>query len=1014
MKTIFTFILSLVLAVPVITAQSYYDDFESYNVNDYLANSSSVWTTWNNAPGTSEDVQVTNSDAFSGQNSIYFESMWGGGPQDVVLPFGGLHTTGHFRFTSKWKVSSNTGAYFNFQGGASTGSTWALDVYMYDWGYLDVGGYIFVPYPQDQWFELVIDIDLDQNRWEVFLDGVSQGYFTNWISAVSYLDLYSLFGPTEFWVDDVGYCKDYACNPDISMDEVSIAPSPLCSNHPADVTVKLTNNGPDAAKNIVLGLDLAGQPRISRTLELNGLGVGRDTTITIPGLFKTNRTGSNLQVFAVNASRDRFEDNDTNFVSLDVLPSPSGFDLVQGSVFQGRFNSGSTPDLIEAGKTNTYRLVPSGSFSNSNYGSAWSIPTVEAYTSGGVLVPSSDYTVTYPNGSTSGQIDFTGSDTWMDSVITFNLSVKNVPNGCDSTVTRVIRVVPTPKVNFAPPATICLGDEVNFQNLSTIHSGNNTYKWYFGDGDSSDFDNAFHEYMTEGTYNVKLVATSHPWGIIKDTIITVTVNEIPDVKFRANNKCEGTAVEFQNQSTVGNGTLTYDWDFGDASAHSNALNPTHMYSLAGGYKVTLLAVANGCSAILTKNAYSFAKPVANFVAPSVPVCAKSEVILDNTSTLASGKLGALWTFDDGDISSMINGVHRFKTAGTYNVRLLAISEFECKDSIIKPVIIKASPEPDFTGNQYCGKMPTTFTNTTVEDVPNPVYTWTFSDNFTSNQKNVTRSWPYEGPFKATLRADYSNGCSGTTTKDFTIFIQPKADFNVVDICSGQTAQFVNKSSGDRAGMEFDWDFGNGQFSNIMAPSNLYNPAQTTTYTITLVVSYPQACRDTVRKNITVSESPICDFTYKSLGFLNTQFTPANTSYSKYEWFFGEGGTSEQTSPLYKYDYTGNFSVTLKATNAAGCICETTKKVSANTAVNTLSIANGISIFPNPNNGVFTVRNSAEQGMKVEVLSVLGSKVLSRTSDGPEMVINLADHAKGIYLVKVTINGMTSTTKVTVN
>jgi PKD repeat protein len=1014
MKTIFTFIFSFVLAIPVMTAQSFYDDFESYNVNDYLGNSSSVWTTWSNAPGTSEDVQISNSSAASGQNSIYFESQWGGGPQDVVLPFGGLHTTGHFKFTSKWKVTGKTGAYFNLQGAASVGSTWALDVYMYDDGYIDFGGYIYTTYPQDQWFEIVIDIDLDQNVWEVFIDGVSQGSFTNWVSRVSHLDIYPLFSDTKFWVDDVSYCKDYACNPDISIDEILIDPSPLCSNHEADVTLKVTNNGPEAAKDFTFGLDLKGQPRINRRITMNGLGVGLDTTIIIPGMFKTNMNGTNLQIYGVNASRDRFEDNDTNMVTLDVLPSPSGFEFVKGSTFQGRFDVGVAPDLIEAGKTNSYELVPSTGFTNANYSSAWSIPSVIAVTESGMVVPSSDYTVTYPSGSTNGKLIFTGSDTYMDSIITFMMTVKNLPNGCDSVVKRKIRIVPTPKVNFKLPPSICLGDDIPFENLSSVHSGTNLYKWFFDDGDSSDADNPFHEFTTAGFYDIKLIATSQPWGIVRDTTITIKVSEIPDVKFRANNKCQGIAVEFQNQSSVSSGTMTYDWDFGDGSSHSLAKDPSHLYASPGGYKVTLKVDANGCQALLVKNAYMFARPVADFVAPATPVCSKTQVELENTSTLASGRMGALWTFGDGGLSTMAKGLHTYQASGTYMVKLLSISEFECKDSVTKQVVIKPSPEPNFVGNQFCGKIPTVFTNTTSEALPNPVYNWTFSDNYTSNLKHVTRSWPYEGPFSATLKADYSNGCSGTTTKDFTVYIQPKADFNVDDICSGETARFVNKSQGDRAGMVFDWDFGDSDSSSDMAPSNMYNPPVTTTYTVTLVVSYPQACSDTVRKSITVSESPVCDFTYKTLGFLNTEFTPSIGTYAKYEWFFGEGGTDIISHPKYQYTYAGNFNVTMRATNAAGCTCEVTKKVAATTSVKSLNTANGISIYPNPNNGTFTVKNVNNESMNVEVFTILGSKIFSRATDGGEMKVSLDDHAKGIYLVKVTMNGITSTSKVTVN
>ena len=52
-------------------------------------------------------------------------------------------------------------------------------------------------------------------------------------------------------------------------------------------------------------------------------------------------------------------------------------------------------------------------------------------------------------------------------------------------------------------------------------------------------------------------------------------------------------------------------------------------------------------------------------------------------------------------------------------------------------------------------------------------------------------------------------------------------------------------------------------------------------------------------------------------------------------------------------------------------------------------------------------------MKVEVFNVLGEKVYSANANDGNLIVNLNDAAKGIYLVKVTINGVTTTSKITV-
>ena len=703
-------------------------------------------------------------------------------------------------------------------------------------------------------------------------------------------------------------------------------------------------------------------------------------------------------------------------LTVTVKPRPIGADVAKGTPFNGQYNVGDNtkPDVAEIGKTITYEMIPPTGFSNSGHGSTWIINNVIARTRYGVTVPTSEYVATPPTGGNPGTIAFTPTSAFLDSFITFSTNYSDLgPHFCDSTIKRTVVVAPTPKPSFKFPASICLGDAVLFDNTTTIHSGNASYTWYFDDGDSSDLQSPVHEYKAPGTYNVKLIAKSFPWNVLADTTITVEVGELPDVKFRANNKCQGLAVTFQNQTTVANGILTYEWDFGDNTAISTQTNPSHLYSTPGGYRVTLKASANGCVSTLVKNAYMFARPVANFSAPIAPICARTEVPLPNTSTIALGEQGAFWVFGDGANSTQYDGLHAYTTPGTYNVKLLAVSEFDCKDSITKPVTIKATPSPEFSGNQFCEKIPTIFTNTTFEEVPSPSYEWKFSDNYTSNFKNVTRSWPYEGPFTATLKATYSNGCTDQISKSFSVLRQPKAAFNVMDICSGETADFENVSTGDRGNIQYFWDFGNGTYSNTAAPTRLYNPSTTTTFTVALVASYAGGCSDTARKTITVSESPICDFTFQNLGFLNSKFTPSNTSYSKYEWFFGEGGTSSDMTPNYQYLYSGNFKVTMRATNSAGCECEITKFYSANTSVSDIAAGNGISIYPNPNTGNFNISNADNSPMKVEIFNVLGAKVYSKTSADGTLAVSLEDNAKGIYLVKVTINGFTSTYKITV-
>ena len=191
-------------------SQSFSDDFESYTAGSKLGPQSPNWTTWSNADGGTEDVNVVTSSAHSGTKSIYFSSTSStGGPADVVLPFAGPHTQGIFEFKAWFKVPTAKSAYFNFQAENAIGTTWAMDCYMNADGSININNgsttYVTASYPQNQWYQLKIKANLSTNFWEVFVDSTSVGSFSNPTNKIASIDIYPANAVASFWVDDVSY-----------------------------------------------------------------------------------------------------------------------------------------------------------------------------------------------------------------------------------------------------------------------------------------------------------------------------------------------------------------------------------------------------------------------------------------------------------------------------------------------------------------------------------------------------------------------------------------------------------------------------------------------------------------------------------------------------------------------------------------------------------------------------------------------------------------------------------------
>ena len=111
----------VVLAVSFLgtaSAQIFTDDFESYALGSYIGPQSTEWRTWSaTGEGTAEDVQTTNNQASSGTQSIYFSSTSAnGGPQDVVLDFGVMYSSGVFSYSSDFYVNAGKNSLLQFSG----------------------------------------------------------------------------------------------------------------------------------------------------------------------------------------------------------------------------------------------------------------------------------------------------------------------------------------------------------------------------------------------------------------------------------------------------------------------------------------------------------------------------------------------------------------------------------------------------------------------------------------------------------------------------------------------------------------------------------------------------------------------------------------------------------------------------------------------------------------------------------------------------------------------------------
>src|SRR6266700_546643 len=230
--------------------------------------------------------------------------------------------------------------------------------------------------------------------------------------------------------------------------------------------------------------------------------------------------------------------------------------------------------------------------------------------------------------------------------------------GATSSKSALIHVTgpppPTLTANFTANPTSGQGPllvQFTDQSTGTITAWN----WDFGDGSAhSSVQNPSHTYNSVGDFTATLTITGSGGATSsKSTVIHVTAPPPPSANFTAN-PTSGQApltVQFTDQST---GTVTaWDWNFGDGSAHSSIQNPSHTYTSAGDFTVTLIVSCfgnpNSSKSMVIHVTAPPPPPSASFTAN--PTSGQAPLMVQFTDQSTGTVTAWNWNFGDGSAHS---------------------------------------------------------------------------------------------------------------------------------------------------------------------------------------------------------------------------------------------------------------------------------------------------------------------------------------------------------------------------
>ncbi|MBX2907528.1 MAG: PKD domain-containing protein [Taibaiella sp.] len=244
---------------------------------------------------------------------------------------------------------------------------------------------------------------------------------------------------------------------------------------------------------------------------------------------------------------------------------------------------------------------------------------------------------------------------------------------------------------------------------------------------------------------------------------------------------------------------------------------------------------------------------------------------------------------------------------------------------IGPVTCNITAGPSTSG---CAPLTVNFVNTTTNGL---TFLWNFGDGSpTVTTFAPTHTYTAGGTFTVTLTSTNENACFKTTDTAFLIIsvdtnkLHPDFTYQITDSCGPFIAAFTNTSTTNitTGAPTYVWHFGDGAtFAGDIPPPHNY--ADTGYYTVMLIMSHPDACKtpDTVQKKIHIfytlvsAEAELPDTLCLGATFRPTGGMKNATSVN---WTFGDGGTSTETLPSYKYMAPGTYTVTVVAANPGTC------------------------------------------------------------------------------------------------
>ena len=543
---------------------------------------------------------------------------------------------------------------------------------------------------------------------------------------------------------------------------------------------------------------------------------------------------------------------------------------------------------------------------------------------------------------------------------------------CTALATVPATVYATPVIApVASPTLICLGGS------STLSAqGATTYSW--SSSSQTVFTPTF--VVTPSAPGISTYTITKANSNCADTkVISVITNSLPGVFTLAS---PGLVCALQPATISVAGGQSYTWTAPGTPTYN--FNGASVIVYPQTSTLYTVAASDGtCITVTTLSLSVDPNPTISIASTSPSVCLGQSVTLT-----ASGGNSYTWTTPSGTLTgSPIQVAPAVATAYT----LTGSNSFGCTAEANQVVLVFSIPNVGINVGKavVCNGGVSTLTASGAGS-----YTW--SANANSALTPVAAINPtalVTGPvIYSVTGADAVTGCTGTQTTMVTVYIPTFAVTGNTNTCQGGMVTLTGAGASS-----YTWNTGSGSqvsqalTATVTAPAVYTVNASATSSQVTCSSSQTIAVGINANPNVTAvaERTTICKGE-----FVEIRANGATT----YTWQ-SSGASNGATLTVSPQNLTNNYVVT--GTDANGCVGTGTTQVKVSLCTDFAelnSTSNGLGIYPNPNNGEFTIQYDAP--LNLLLINQLGQVIRTLSlSEANGYKVSITDVSNGIYLVK---------------